>query len=87
MRLSLLPVTVALTFAIFACTAQERAAARTALDIARDLCTLSQAERLGINPEDVAKAVCATEDAVRPWLPHVLAAQQAGAAAAEGKAP
>ncbi len=87
MRLSLLPMTVALVLSLSACTAQERAAARTALDIARDLCTLSQAERLGIKPEDVARELCEADEKAQQWLPHVLAAQQAGTAAAEAKAP
>lgn len=88
MRLFFLsPVMVALALALTACTPRERAAIRTALDIARDLCVLSQAEQLGIKPEDVAKAACDTEQKVRPWLPHVLAAQQAGAVSAGVKAP
>lgn len=85
-HLLLVAVVATLTLAA-ACTALERSRARTALDIARDLCVLSQAEQLGIKPEDVARALCDAEEKARPWLPHVLAAQQAGAVSAGMKAP
>jgi len=64
---------------VSACTPAQRQTARTVLDVARGLCMLSQAEKLGVSPEDVKEALCDTEEKVRPWIPHVLGAQRAGA--------
>lgn len=72
-------VTLVLLTAI-GCSAAERQAARTVLDAARTLCLLSHAESLGVSPEEVAETLCDAEEEFRPWVPHVLGAQRAGAA-------
>lgn len=56
---------------------------RTLNDVAYDLCVLDQmAARPGLTAEDIGKAFCATEEALKPFLDTLLAAKKLRAAAA-----
>ena len=61
-------------------------AARTVVDIARDLCAMVTAERNGITTEQAVRTFCATESQLEPWLDELLAAKQRAAARADGAA-
>jgi hypothetical protein len=61
--------------------------ARTALDIARDLCALTVGEREGIATEEAVRTFCATEAQLEPWLDELLATKQRMAARAPGAGP
>jgi hypothetical protein len=54
-----------------------RVAARTASDLAEDLCRQYYAERVGLNWEDVGRKFCSTHDDVKPFLDVILAQKRA----------
>ncbi len=58
---------------------------RTVNDVARSMCAIFFAERQGISIQDAARAFCATENALRPWIDEALKAQAAAAARAEAE--
>lgn len=62
-----------------ACTAQDKAIARTVLDVARNACEL-YATQAGLT----AKDVCETEEQLRPFIDSILAAQAAASAQRAG---
>lgn len=67
--------------------AEVKPVARTAVDVARDFCALTVAERNGISVEEAVKQFCATEEQLDPWLDELLAAKQRLAAQAQGATP
>lgn len=54
-----------------------RTAARTASDLAADLCRQYYAERVGLSWEDVGREFCSTHDDVKPFLDVILAQKRA----------
>lgn len=54
--------------------------ARTADDIAHQLCALHYAEAEGLSLEEAGTKFCQTEAAIRPWLELVLRTQRVGTA-------
>lgn len=55
--------------------------ARTANDVARDLCSIFFSERNKISLEDAAETACKTRDQLDPWIEQILAAKKAAGAA------
>lgn len=84
MRLrSLTLVTVALLLS--GCSLFTKENARTANDVARDLCQLHyQKIKPGISLEEIGETFCKD---VRPWLDFVLATQQTGLPSPAAAAP
>jgi hypothetical protein len=78
-----LPPLVVLTLAglLLGSCANWKPAARTANDLARDLCSLFFAESQGISIEQAAETACKTRDQLDPWLREILAAKQSAGAA------
>jgi hypothetical protein len=79
-------VTVLALLVAVAC-AEVKPVARTAVDVARDFCAITVAERNGISVEDAVKQFCATEEQLDPWIDELLAAKQRVAAQTQGVAP
>jgi hypothetical protein len=73
-----------LTFALASCLTAKQVA-RSANDIARDLCILHFGEKVGITPEQVAKKFCETQADLSPWLDAILAAKRGAAPIAEAR--
>ena len=86
MRRGLSLLAVLALFAAVAC-AEVKPVARTAVDIARDFCAITVAERNGVSVEEAVKQFCATEEQLDPWLDELLAAKQRVAAQAQGAGP
>lgn len=57
-------------------------AARTASDLARDLCAVTFSEAQGLSFEDAMRTACDTHEKVKPFLDELLAAQKAAGAKA-----
>jgi hypothetical protein len=68
--------------AILTSCANWKPAARTANDLAADLCALTVSELQGISVEDALKTACDTHEKVKPFLDELLAAQKAAGAKA-----
>lgn len=86
MRRALAVLAVLSASAVGAC-AEMKPIARTAVDIARDLCAMTIAERNGISTEEAVRTFCATEAQLEPWLDELLAAKQRMAARTQGAGP
>ena len=86
MRRALSLVAVLSLLVAVAC-AEVKPVARTAVDIARDFCVMTVAERNGISVEEAVKQFCATEEQLDPWLDELLAAKQRLAAQTQGVEP
>jgi hypothetical protein len=72
-------------FVVWSC-ATWKPAAKTANELARDMCALFFSEAQGISFEDAAEMACDTHEKVKPFLDELLAAKQAaGAKAGAGK--
>jgi len=85
-RRALALVAVLALIAAGAC-AEMKPVVRTAVDIARDLCAMTIAERNGISTEEAVRTFCATEAQLEPWLDELLAAKQRMAARTSGAGP
>ena len=69
--------TVLVTFAVWLSSCAEfKPVAKTVNDVARDLCAIFYGKKQGISVEDAAKAFCATEKQIAPFLDEVLSAEQ-----------
>lgn len=56
--------------------AEMKPVARTVNDVARDLCAIFYGKKQGITIDEAARAFCATEKQIAPFLDEVLAAEQ-----------
>jgi len=56
--------------------AEARPIIKSVNDVARDLCSIFYGKRQGISVDDAARAFCATEKQIAPFLDEVLAAEQ-----------
>ena len=79
-------VAVLALFVVVAC-AEAKPVVRTAVDIARDFCAVTVAERSGISAEEAVTQFCATEEQLDPWLEELLAAKQRMAARTQAVGP
>ena len=86
MRRALAVLAVLSASAVGAC-AEMKPVALTAVDIARDLCAMTIAERNGISTEEAVRTFCATEAQLEPWLDELLATKQRMAARTQGAGP
>lgn len=69
---------VSLALSLSGCGLLNKQTARTANDIARDLCELhARQQKVGISPEEIAETFCKD---LRPWADLVLSLQNNGIA-------
>jgi hypothetical protein len=79
--LPMLMMVVAFCFGLGSCS-NWKPAARTANDLARDMCSLFFSEAQGISFEDAARTACDTHEKVKPFLDELLRAQEVAGAKA-----
>jgi len=61
---------------------------KTVNDIAYDLCVAERSKAAPqLSPEDIGRAFCATEEALKPFIDALLTAKKLAAAGATGAAP
>lgn len=75
-------VTLALVCLGLSGCANWKPAARTANDLAAELCALTVSELQGLSFEDAMRTACDTHEKVKPFLDELLAAQKAAGAKA-----